>query len=191
MATFFSTPKDFRKWLKDNHETETELWVGYYKKATNKPSITWPESVDQALCFGWIDGIRKRIDQEAYQIRFTPRKPNSHWSHVNIKRIEELKKANLVTKAGLAAYAKRDPENSGKASFEQDKVELSPDFKKRFKANKEAWTFFSKNLAPSYQKQSIHWVMSAKREDTREKRMNTLIECSSKNQKVPPLKWSQ
>ena len=191
MATFFPTPNDFRKWLEENHKTETELWVGYYKKATGKPSITWPESVDQALCFGWIDGIRKRIDDEAYQIRFTPRKPNSHWSHVNIKRIEELKKADLVTKAGLSAYAKRDPENTGKASFEQEKVELSPDFKKRLKASKAAWTFFTKKLAPSYQKQSIHWVMSAKREETREKRLATLIECSAKEGKIPPLKWAK
>lgn len=191
MATFFPTPDDFRKWLEENHKTETELWVGYYKKATDKPSITWPESVDQALCFGWIDGIRKRIDDEAYQIRFTPRKPNSHWSLVNIKRIEELRKANLVTKAGLAAYAKRDPENTGKASFEQEKVELSPDFKKRLKANKAAWTFFTNKLAPSYQKQSIHWVMSAKREETREKRLVTLIECSAKEEKIPPLKWAK
>lgn len=136
-----------------------------------------------------IDGIRKRLDEEAYQVRFTPRKPDSHWSHVNIKRIEELKKAKLVTKAGLAAYAKRDPENTGKASFEQEKVDLSSDFKKRLKANKEAWTFFKRNLAPSYQKQSIHWVMSAKREDTREKRLKTLIECSTKKEKIPPLKW--
>ncbi|WP_421763092.1 YdeI/OmpD-associated family protein [Ekhidna sp.] len=191
MATFFPTPNDFRKWLEENHENESELWVGYYKKATNKPSITWPESVDQALCFGWIDGIRKKIDEEAYRVRFTPRKSNSHWSHVNIKRIEELKNADMVTKTGLAAYAKRDPKNSGKASFEQDKVELSSDYKKKFKANKEAWAFFTNKLAPSYQKQSIHWVISAKREETRERRMNTLIECSSKNQKVPPLKWSK
>lgn len=177
--------------MEENHKTETELWVGYYKKATGKPSITWPESVDQALCFGWIDGIRKRIDDEAYQVRFTPRKSNSHWSHVNIKRIEELKKANLVTKTGLAAYAKRDPENTGKASFEQEKVELSSEFKKRLKANKAAWTFFNKKLAPSYQKQSIHWIMSAKREETREKRFQILMECSMKEEKIPPLKWSK
>ena len=191
MATFFPTPDDFRKWLEENHDKETELWVGYYKKATNKPSITWPESVDQALCFGWIDGIRKRIDDEAYQIRFTPRKPNSHWSNVNIKRIEELKKAKLITKAGLTANAKRDSENSGKASFEQKKVELRSDFKKRFKTNKEAWAFFTKKLSPSYQKQSIHWVMSAKREDTRERRFDTLVECSENAEKIPPLKWSK
>lgn len=191
MTVFFPTPDDFRKWLKENHKTETEIWVGYYKKATGKPSITWPESVDQALCFGWIDGIRKRIDEEAYQVRFTPRKPNSHWSHVNIRRIEELKKTKRVTQAGLAAYAKRDPENTGKAFFEQKKVELSPDYKKRLKSNKKAWDFFTKKLAPSYQKQSIHWVMSAKRKETCEKRLMILIDCSSKKQKIPPLKWTK
>lgn len=191
MATFFPTPDDFRKWLKENHRTETELWVGYYKKATKKPSITWPESVDQALCFGWIDGIRRRIDEEAYKIRFTPRKSTSHWSHVNVQRIEELKKDKLVTPAGLEAYKKRKPENTGKASYERKKVELSPDFKKKIKSNKEAWTFFTKKLAPSYQKQSIHWVMSAKQEATRERRLQTLIESSSKEEKIPPLKWSK
>lgn len=191
MATFFPTPDDFRKWLRDNHETETELQVGYYKKATGKPSITWPESVDQALCFGWIDGIRRRIDDEAYQIRFTPRKPNSHWSHVNIKRIEELKKDGLVMSAGLAAYSKRKPENSGMASFEQKEVKLPKEYEKRLKANKDAWSFFSKKLAPSLQKQCIWWVISAKREETREKRLNTLIECSAKETKIPPLKWSK
>ncbi|MEQ8905897.1 YdeI/OmpD-associated family protein [Ekhidna sp.] len=191
MTTFFPTPQDFRKWLEENHKTETELWVGYYKKTTDRPSITWPESVDQALCFGWIDGIRKKIDEEAYQVRFTPRKPKSHWSHVNIKRIEELKKEKLVMPAGLEAYSKRDPENTGKASFEQKKVTLSTAFEKRFKANKKAWDFFNSQIAPSYRKQSIHWVMSAKREETREKRLTTLIECSSQKQKIPPLKWAK
>ncbi|SNT04856.1 Uncharacterized conserved protein YdeI, YjbR/CyaY-like superfamily, DUF1801 family [Ekhidna lutea] len=191
MAIFFPTPQDFRKWLEENHKSETELWVGYYKKATGKPSITWPESVDQALCYGWIDGIRKRIDDEAYQVRFTPRKPNSHWSNVNIKRIEELTKEKQVTKAGLEAYKKRKLENSGRASFEQKEVKLSKDFETRMKANKKAWTFFTSKLAPSYRKQSIWWVMSAKREETREKRLITLIECSGREEKIPPLKWSK
>ncbi|WP_420316331.1 YdeI/OmpD-associated family protein [Ekhidna sp.] len=191
MATFFPTPHDFRKWLEENHQNESELWVGYYKKATGKQSITWPESVDQALCYGWIDGIRKTIDEEAYQIRFTPRRNDSHWSHVNIKRIGELKKANLVTTAGLEAYKKRNPENSGRASFEQKEVKLSKDFEARIKSNKKAWTFFNSKLAPSYRKQSIWWVMSAKRKETQEKRLAILIECSEKSDKIPPLKWSK
>lgn len=191
MATFFPTPNDFRKWLEENHLTESALWVGYYKKATGKTSITWPESVDQALCFGWIDGIRRKLNEEAYQVRFTPRKTTSHWSHVNIKRIEELKKANLVTQAGLTAYAKRDPKNTGKAFFEQKNIALSKPFEARLKTNKKAWDFFSNQLAPSYRKQSIYWVMSAKKEETRERRLAILIECSSKNEKVPPLKWTK
>lgn len=191
MATFFPTPSDFRKWLEENHKQETELWVGYYKKATEKPSITWPESVDQALCFGWIDGIRKRIDEEAYQVRFTPRKAQSHWSHVNIKRIQELKKEGLVMPAGLLAYKKRKPENTGRASFEQKTVKLSKEFERELKTNKKAWDFFNKELAPSYRKQSVWWVMSAKKEETRESRLNTLIECSASGDKIPPLKWSK
>lgn len=191
MATFFPTPEDFRKWLEENHETETELLVGYYKKATGKPSITWPESVDQALCFGWIDGIRRKLDEEAYQIRFTPRRPTSHWSHVNIKRIKELKKDGLVMPAGLAAYRKRKPENSGNASFEQKKVKLDEAYESKLKKNKKAWLFFSNKLAPSLRKQCIWWIMSAKREETRVKRLDTLIACSAKGEKIPPLKWSK
>ncbi|WP_436515384.1 YdeI/OmpD-associated family protein [Ekhidna sp. To15] len=191
MATFFSTPDHFRKWLEENHKQESELWVGYYKKATGKPSITWPESVDQALCFGWIDGIRKKIDEEAYQVRFTPRKPTSHWSHVNIKRIAELKKEGLVMEAGLTAYSKKRHGNTGQAFFEQKNVKLSSNYEEKLKVNKEAWAFFNEKLAPSFRKQSIWWVMSAKREETRDKRFNTLIECSAKGEKVPPLKWTK
>ncbi|MEP1035024.1 YdeI/OmpD-associated family protein [Ekhidna sp.] len=191
MATFFATPSDFRKWLNENYSNEKELWVGYYKKATGKASITWPESVDQALCFGWIDGIRKKIDEEAYQVRFTPRKANSHWSHVNIKRIVELKKDGLITEAGLKAYRRKKPENTGRASFEQKDVKLSSKYESKLKANKEAWSFFNGKLAPTYRKQSIWWVMSAKREETRERRLKTLIECSTQGKKIPPLKWTK
>lgn len=191
MAIFFPTPNHFRNWLKENHLQESELWVGYYKMATGKPSITWPESVDQALCFGWIDGIRKKIDEEAYQIRFTPRKPTSHWSTVNIKRIEELRKNGLVMEAGLTAYSKRKPENTGQASFEQKNVKLSTAYESKLKANREAWSFFYEKLSPTYRKQSIWWVMSAKREETKERRLNTLIECSAQGDKIPPLKWAK
>lgn len=191
MATFFQTPADFRNWLEKKHATETELWVGYYKIATDKPSITWPESVDQALCFGWIDGIRRKIDEESYQVRFTPRKPDSHWSNVNIKKIQKLKKENLLRPAGVLAYNKRKIENTGKAFFEQKNVTLSPAFESKFKANKAAWEFFHEKLAPSYRKQSIWWVMSAKKEETRENRFKILVECSAKKDKVPPLKWTK
>lgn len=191
MPEFFPTPDDFRKWLEENHEKETELQVGFYKKATGKPSITWSESVDQALCFGWIDGIRRKIDEEAYQIRFTPRKPNSHWSHVNLEKIIVLKKKDLMMPAGIAAYSKRKPENTGKASFEQREVKLSAEYESQLISNKKAWTYFYETLAPSYRKQSIWWVMSAKREETRQKRLKTLIECSAQGNKIPPLKWTK
>ncbi len=191
MATFFSTPDDFRKWLEENHEKETELWVGYYKKATKKPGITWPESVDQALCFGWIDGLRKRIDEEAYRIRFTPRKPSSHWSVVNIKRIKELKKDGLVEPSGLEAFKKRTKEKTAKASYEQKNAVLPANYSAQLKKNKRAWKFFSENISPSIQKQCIWWVISAKKEETRLRRLATLIECSEKREVIPPLKWSK
>ncbi|MEP1093620.1 MAG: YdeI/OmpD-associated family protein [Cyclobacteriaceae bacterium] len=189
MPTFFSTPDDFRKWLSKNHEVKTELWVGYYKKATKKASITWPESVDQALCFGWIDGIRKRIDDEAYMIRFTPRKSTSHWSNVNITKIKELKKEGLVEKAGLLAWKKRKPERTAQASHEQKKVVLDPTFESEIRKNKKATEFFFEKMAPSYRKQTVWWVMSAKKEETRLKRLGILIESSEKEELVPPLRW--
>lgn len=191
MPKFFPTPTDFRKWLEDNHSNEKELWVGYYKKATKKPSITWPESVDQALCFGWIDGIRKRIDEEAYMVRFTPRKQDSHWSKVNIDKIKELKKEGLITTAGLAAFKKRKPERTAKASYEQKKVSLDPAYEALIRKNKMAASYFFNTITPSYRKQTIWWVMTAKRKETQIKRLNILIECSEKNELVPPLKWAK
>lgn len=186
---FFPCQEDFRKWLAENHQEQTEQWLGYYKKATGKASITWPESVDEALCFGWIDGLRKRIDDEAYKIRFTPRKVRSHWSEVNIKRIEELKKSGLVQPAGLDAYTKKTEKNSGLASHEQGKIAMPKPYERQIKDNKAAWKYYS-NLAPSTRKQYIWWVISAKREETRLKRLNTVIECSSEGELIPPLKWS-
>lgn len=191
MATFFPTPDEFRKWLEENHDEETELWVGYYKKATKKPSITWPESVDQALCFGWIDGLRKKIDEEAYRIRFTPRKSDSHWSMVNLKRIKELKKDGLVNPSGLKVYNQRTKEKTAKASYEQKNAALPSDYLAQLKKNRRAWKFFSDSLSPSIQKQCIWWVISAKKEDTQLRRLATLIECSEKGEKIPPLKWSK
>lgn len=191
MATFFPTPYDFRKWLERNHQNETELIVGFHKKATNKPSIRWPESVDQALCFGWIDGIRKKIDDEAYTIRFTPRKSTSHWSSVNIKRIKELKKAGLVQEVGWSIYQKRTSENSAQAYHEQKQLSFSDKYLGQLKSNPKAYQFFTEELAPSYRKQSIWWVMSVKKEETRDRRMNTLIEVSERKEKIPPLKWTK
>ena len=164
--TFFAKSSDFRKWLQQNHHKKTEFLVGFYKVDSGKPSMTWSESVDQALCFGWIDGVRQSIDKESYQIRFTPRKPTSIWSSINIKKFEELVKLGLMQPAGFASFEHRTEKKSGIYSFEQKVVELSADFIKQFKANKKAWKYFQ-SLAPSYQKTSAHWVMSAKQETTR------------------------
>jgi uncharacterized protein YdeI (YjbR/CyaY-like superfamily) len=171
---FFAKQSDFRKWLQKNHKKETELLVGFYKVGSGKPSMTWPQSVDEALCFGWIDGVRKSIDKESYQIRFTQRKPTSMWSAINIKKIEELKKQGLMRPAGLAIFEKRTENNSRIYSYEKDEIELTETFKKQFKKNKKAWDYFQL-LAPSYRKISTHWVMNAKQETTRLKRLHQLI----------------
>lgn len=187
---FFATPEAFRAWLDANHDRSTEQWVGYYKKATKLPSITWPESVDQALCYGWIDGIRKSIDEKSYKVRFTPRKPKSHWSDVNIKKVEELTKAGLMRPAGIEAYSRRTEENSRKASFEQTEVILDKAYEQQLKANKVAWTYFN-GSTPSYKKQTIWWIMSAKKEETRLRRLHILIESSEKGDVIPPFRWSK
>ncbi|MCO4291647.1 YdeI/OmpD-associated family protein [Solitalea sp. MAHUQ-68] len=172
--TFFATPADFRKWLEHHHQTETELLVGFYKVDSGKPSITWSESVDQALCFGWIDGVRKSLGKESYTIRFTPRRPSSIWSGINIKKVEELTKQGLMQSAGLAAFEKRTEAKSRIYSFEKDPVDLSAEFEKKFKANSKAWDYFQ-SQAPGYKKQVTHWVMDAKQEATKLKRLETLI----------------
>ena len=172
--TFFAKQSDFRKWLQKNHDKKTELLVGFYKVDSGKPSMTWSQSVDEALCFGWIDGVRKSIDKNSYQIRFTRRKSTSIWSAINIKKIEELTKQGLMEPAGLASFEKRTEGKSKIYSYEKEKVELTQNFKKLFKANKKAWNYFQ-SLAPSYRKVSAHWVMSAKQETTQIKRLNQLI----------------
>ena len=176
---FFASPAAFRKWLQKNHQNKKEVLAGYYKVGTGKPSMTWSESVDQALCFGWIDGIRKSIDDESYCIRFTPRKPDSIWSAVNIRKVKELSGKGLMEKAGLEAFQKRKAEKSKIYSFEREEAKLAPEFEKRLKGNKKAWQYFQA-LAPSYQKTSIYWVMSAKQQATREKRLAQLISESAK-----------
>jgi uncharacterized protein YdeI (YjbR/CyaY-like superfamily) len=171
---FFKSPKEFRKWLEINHATAAELWVGYHKKHTGKPSLTWPESVDQALCFGWIDGLRKSIDEERYMIRFTPRKDASIWSAVNIKRVAELTKLGLMHSAGLAKFKKRDPQKAELYSFERKNATLPREFQKEFEANAKAWKFFQ-SMPPSYRTPATWWVMSAKKEETRARRLALLI----------------
>ena len=171
---FFTTKSEFRKWLDKNHNKETELLVGFYKVDSGKPSMTWSQSVEEALCFGWIDGVRKSINKESYQIRFTQRRSTSIWSTVNIQKIEELIKQGLMKPAGLASFEKRKENRSKIYSYENGEVKLSPEFEKQFKANKIAWNYFQ-SLAPSYQKPSTNWVMSAKQETTRIKRLYELI----------------
>jgi uncharacterized protein YdeI (YjbR/CyaY-like superfamily) len=184
---FFENQSDLRKWFEENHEKIKELWVGYHKKASGKPSITWPQSVDEALCFGWIDGIRKSINETSYKIRFTPRKPKSIWSNVNINKVEELKKLDLMRPAGLAIYEKREEKNSGIYSFEKKLIKFEEEYEIKFQKNKKAWKFF-KSQVPSYQKPAINWVMSAKQESTRMSRLSTLISDSEAGTKIKPLR---
>ena len=160
-----------------------ELWVGFHKRGSGRASITWPESVDEALCFGWIDGVRYRIDEISYRIRFTPRQPKSVWSNVNVKRVGALKKLGRMAAAGLAAFAKADPKKSGIYAYERSHPRLGGAYEKTFKANKEAWTFF-RSQAPWYQRTLTHYVVSAKREETRQRRLATLIAASEAGRRL-------
>ena len=171
---FFTKQSDFREWLETNHEEETELLVGFYKVGSGKPSMTWTQSVDEALCFGWIDGVRKSIDEESYQIRFSQRKSTSIWSLVNIQKIGVLSKQGLMQPAGLIIFQNRKENKSKIYSYENEEVKLTFDFEKQFKANEKAWECFQL-LAPSYKKPSTNWVMSAKQEATKIKRLAELI----------------
>jgi uncharacterized protein YdeI (YjbR/CyaY-like superfamily) len=174
---FFRNAGEWRRWLEQNHAEVAELWVGYHKKATGKPSMTWAESVDEALCFGWIDGIRKSLGDESYKIRFTPRRPGSNWSLVNVKRVKELTELGLMHPAGTEAYAAR--KSSGNYSYEQRKAAaFTLDQERRFRANEAAWKFFEQQ-PPSYRELSTWWVISAKRADTCERRLAKLIDDSA------------
>jgi uncharacterized protein YdeI (YjbR/CyaY-like superfamily) len=180
---FFKTPATFRKWLAANHAKSKELWVGFYKKNSGRPSITWPESVDEALCFGWIDGVRKRLDDESYVIRFSPRKPNSIWSAVNIRNVERLIKEKRMQPPGLTAYAARKENRSGIYSYEQRPAELVEPYARTFKRHKTAWEFFQ-SQPPSYRKMMTWYILSAKREETRAQRLATLIDASEKHERI-------
>jgi uncharacterized protein YdeI (YjbR/CyaY-like superfamily) len=175
---FFTDASAFRSWLIEYHENEKEVLVGYYKVDSGKPSMTWSQSVDEALCFGWIDGIRRSIDKESYCIRFTPRKPTSIWSAVNIEKVEKLKKAGLMLPAGLKAYSYLSESKSRVYSFENAAKKLDERLETAFKSNQKAWDFFS-TQAPSYQKAVIHWIMSAKQETTILSRLEKLIQSCS------------
>ena len=172
---FFKTPAEFRAWLKKHHATADEIIVGYYKKASGKQTMTWQESVDEALCFGWIDGIRRKYGEDSYGNRFTPRRTGSNWSAININRVEELTKLKRMQPAGLAAYAKRSEARSRVYAYEQsDVLPLDAALEKKFKANKKAWAFFQ-GQAPYYRKIITRWLNSAKAEDTRLRRLAKLM----------------
>lgn len=177
---FLATPEKFRVWLSKHHAGETELWVGYYRKDSGRASMTWPESVDEALCVGWIDGIRKGIDEESYMIRFTPRKATSNWSAVNIGRVAVLTKEGRMQSSGLEAFRKRADEKSGIYAYEQRRTAvLDEESEKQFRASKTAWKFFEA-LPAGYRKTMIWWVVSAKQDATRRRRLTKLIADSRK-----------
>jgi uncharacterized protein YdeI (YjbR/CyaY-like superfamily) len=188
-ANFFRSSTEFRRWLDDNHDSATEIWVGLYKKNSAEKGITYSETLDQALCYGWIDGALKSVDENVWMKRFTPRKPGSIWSLVNIKRVEELKKRSLMMPAGLRAFDARVKEKSGIYSYEQKEKDLAEDYKKKLTANRKAWKFFQ-SQAPSYRRTATHWVMRAKQEETRQKRLNELIEESGKGLRLKQFAYS-
>jgi uncharacterized protein YdeI (YjbR/CyaY-like superfamily) len=181
--TFFATQHAFRAWLMKHHNSETELVVGFYKVGCDKPSITWSQSVDQALCFGWIDGVRKAVDSESYCIRFTPRKASSIWSAINIKKVEELTAKGLMQPAGLKAFSLRKEDKSRVYSHENETAVLSPEMEQQFKKNTKAWNFFQ-TQAPSYKKVALHWLMSAKQAKTRLTRLEKLMQYSAEAKRV-------
>jgi len=183
-AVFFPTSVHLRRWLEEFHETEQEFWVGFYKKGSGKPSITWPEAVDQLLCFGWIDGVRKKIDEVSYMIRVTPRNSKSTWSAINIRRVVELLKAGLMAPAGKKAFEARTGDRSAIYAYEQRKnPKLPSEFEQSFRANRKAWDFFQAQ-APWYRRVSIYRIVSAKKEETRVKRLETLIRESARGRRI-------
>ena len=210
--TFFETPAAFRAWLEANHDSEDVLWVGLHKKGSGLPSITWPEMVDEVLCFGWIDGLKKSVDGHSYMIRITPRRRRSNWSEVNIRRIGELIELGLVMPAGLAAFrrceesaAKRDVAPGGDAASEaaaegeaelgegpghEFGAELNSDYERRFRVSPDAWEFFQ-SQPPGYRRTAIGWVVSARREATRLRRLETLIADSAAGLRIKELRREQ
>ena len=186
---FFSSPADFRAWLARHHDRSEEQWVGFYKMSSGLPSITWPESVDEALCFGWIDGLRKSVDDVSYKIRFTPRRPKGHWSQRNLDRMAALVAEGRVEPSGLGVYEGRNRQREAQASYEQDEVALPKEYRAQVEAVPDAWAYLQA-AAPSYRKQVSWWVVSAKRETTRQRRLGILIESCAAGTVIPPLRWT-
>jgi uncharacterized protein YdeI (YjbR/CyaY-like superfamily) len=185
-AIFFGTPAEFRAWLEEHHETAGEVWVGYYKKATGKPTMTWSEAVDEALCFGWIDGKVQRMDEQRHRQRFTPRRPRSNWSAVNIAKIAELRAQGRMTPAGEAAFAARRADGSPYSYERRHEAAFDADQEAEFRGSQSAWEWFNAQ-SPSYRTMATFWVVSAKRPETRARRLVTLIECSAEGRRVPAL----
>ena len=183
---FFATPGEWRAWLNENHADEDEVLVGFHKKASRLPSMTWSESVDQALCFGWIDGVRRGIDETSYSIRFTPRRARSIWSDVNIKKVERLSEQGLMHPSGLAAFEKRSEERSKIYSYERANAKLDDASVKKFRANEKAWVFWE-SQPPGYRRTATWWVISAKRDVTRGRRLAALIEVSADGRRIDQL----
>jgi uncharacterized protein YdeI (YjbR/CyaY-like superfamily) len=185
---FFASPADFRAWLEENHAREQELFVGFYKRDSGKPSITWPESVDAALCYGWIDGVRNSIDATSYRIRFTPRKPTSTWSAINVKRVEELTRLELMRPAGKKAFEARKGDKTGIYAYEQRKgAKLPRAYEQQFRANQMAWEFFQ--VQPAwYRRTATYRVISAKQEKTRQRRLAQLIVDSARGLSIKELR---
>ena len=184
---FFATPGEFRAWLEQHHADQTEVVVGFYKKATGRPTMAWTDAVREALCFGWIDGIRRSIDAESYSNRFTPRKPSSNWSAVNVRHVEELSREGRMTPAGLAAFEARAPARTGVYSYEQrHEARLDQAQEEQFRSNPGAWEFF-RSQPPGYRQTAIYWVVSAKREETRARRLAALIDDSAHGRRIAQL----
>jgi uncharacterized protein YdeI (YjbR/CyaY-like superfamily) len=184
---FFESSGKWRAWLARHHASAGELWVGFHKRGTGRPSLTWPESVDHALCYGWIDGVRKSLGPERYAIRFTPRRPGSTWSRVNLRRVEELEALGLMQPAGRTAHAARTAAKSGIYSYEQRAAaRFTPEQERAFKRHRKAWTYFQ-GEAPWYRRTATFWVVSAKREETRTRRLATLIADSAAGRRIRPL----
>ena len=180
---YFESPDELRAWLEKHHSTVDELWIGYYKKSSGKPSVTHAEAVDEALCFGWIDGVRRSVDAERFVNRFTPRRQGSNWSQINIRRVGELVELGRMTPAGLEAFEKRDQSRSPQYSFENRPSSLPDEYESVFRNNPAAWDFFE-SQPPGYRRTAIWWVMSAKKDETRLRRLNTLMEDSSKGRRI-------
>jgi uncharacterized protein YdeI (YjbR/CyaY-like superfamily) len=184
---FFTSPQEFYDWLEEHHETEAEVYVGFHKQHTGKRAMSWSEAVDQALCFGWIDGRANAIDEDRYMQRFTPRRPGSNWSKINVEKVARLEEAGLMRPAGRAAFERRTDGKTGVYSFERENSELPPEFEERLRANRAAADYFDAK-PPWYRRTAAHWVTSAKKEETRQRRLAQLIEDSANGVDIKPLR---